>query len=115
MAVKVRDEFGQVRTVQYTHSSATVQDTVYLLGGRPMLAINSASASAANAFVYEGVIEYAKLSTDVVTFGATLYWDNGNSRFTLTTTSNTKAGIAVAAAGNGVTTVLIHLMPSVTA
>lgn len=56
-----------------------------------------------------GVYELPKLSTDVVAVGDLLYWDNTNKRLTKTAASNTLAGIATAAAGNGVTTVRIRL------
>lgn len=57
----------------------------------------------------DGVWTIAKLSTDVVTVGALLYWDDTNKRLTTTSTSNTLAGYAFSAAGNGVTTVDIKL------
>jgi predicted RecA/RadA family phage recombinase len=57
----------------------------------------------------KGVFNLPKLSTDVVAQGAALYWDNTNKRLTTTSTSNTLAGYAAAAAGNGVTSVNIAL------
>jgi predicted RecA/RadA family phage recombinase len=76
-----------------------------------------AQAAAANAAtvvgVTEGVFTLAKLSTDVVTQGATLYWDDTNKRLTLTSAGNTKAGYAIAAAGNGVATVDCRLVPTI--
>lgn len=67
--------------------------------------------SATNCPVWvEGVeISYAKLSTDVVTEGAILYFDSTNNRLTLVAGAWKKAGVAAAAAGNGVTTVRCHL------
>lgn len=115
MAVKIREEMDECRTLKYTHSSATVKDTIYLLGGRPILAINSAAANAANAFVYEGMIEYAKTSAEAWTVGVTVYWDNTNGVFTTTATANTKAGIALEAAANPSSTGLLLLMPQVNA
>ena len=55
---------------------------------------------------YSGV---AKLSTDDVADGVLVYWDNGNSRLTLTATSNISAGYSVGAFGNGVATMTIAL------
>ncbi len=57
----------------------------------------------------DGVFTLPKLGTDVVAQGAALYWDNTNSRLTLTATGNTYAGYAVAAAGSGATTVQIRI------
>ena len=56
-----------------------------------------------------GIFTIAKLSADVVAVGALLYWDNANSRLTVTSAGNTLAGYATAAAGNGVTTVEISI------
>jgi len=58
----------------------------------------------------EGVeVSYAKLTTDVVTEGAILYYDDTNDRMTLVAGALKKAGVAAAAAGNGVTTCRVHL------
>lgn len=59
--------------------------------------------------VTEGVVELPKLSTDVVTQGAALYWDDSNKRLTLTNTSNLFVGHATAAAGNGVATAFLRI------
>ena len=56
-----------------------------------------------------GVFSIAKLSTDVAAQGAALYWDNTNSRLTVTASGNTYAGFAAAAAGSGTTTVNVHI------
>lgn len=53
----------------------------------------------------QGVFTVPKLSTDVVTKGALLYWDDGNSRMTITAGALKVAGVAAEPAGNGVTTV----------
>ncbi|MFA5352921.1 MAG: DUF2190 family protein, partial [Thermodesulfovibrionales bacterium] len=100
MAVKVRDGLDQVRTVKYTHSSATVKDTIYLFNGIPMLAINSSDANVANIFLVSGLVEGAKVSAQAWTAGQKIYWDNGNSQFTTAATGNTLAGIANEAAAN---------------
>jgi predicted RecA/RadA family phage recombinase len=55
------------------------------------------------------VWEIAKLSTDVVTQGALLYWDAGNSRLTTTASSHKLAGYAWAAASGTDTTVQIKI------
>lgn len=56
-----------------------------------------------------GVFDLPKLSTDVVTAGALLYWDNTNKRLTLTSSTHKLVGVALAGAGNGVATVRIRL------
>jgi predicted RecA/RadA family phage recombinase len=57
----------------------------------------------------KGVFNLPKLSTDVVAQGDLLYWDNTNKRLTTTSTSNTLAGYATAAASGTATTVNIAL------
>lgn len=56
-----------------------------------------------------GVVSYAKLSAEAWTFGAKVYWDAGNSRFTTVSTSNTYAGVAAASAANPSATGLVRL------
>ena len=57
----------------------------------------------------EGVIRAPKLSTDVVVVGAPLYWDDAESRLTVTAGSLKQAGWAVEAAGSGVSIVAVKL------
>ncbi len=60
----------------------------------------------------EGVFTLPKVTTDVVTQGARLYWDSAAGKLTVTPGTNSKplVGLATAAAGNGVTTVSCRLM-----
>lgn len=55
----------------------------------------------------EGVFDVTKLSTDVVTQGALLYWDQGNRRLTITASTHKLVGLATRADGNGVLTARI--------
>jgi len=58
----------------------------------------------------EGVHEVVCLGTDVIAQGVSLYWDDANSRLTLTSATDLiYAGKAAAASGNGVLTVDIKL------
>lgn len=59
-----------------------------------------------------GVFELPKLSTDVVTEGLKMYWDDGNSRLTITASTHMMVGHAVEAAGNPSSTVSIVLTPA---
>lgn len=56
-----------------------------------------------------GVFTLPKLTTDAVTVGAALYWDDANGEVTLTSTDKTFVGHAVASAGNPSTTVAVRL------
>lgn len=70
----------------------------------------TAVASAADGeFVLEGVFDLACLSTDVVTQGLKIYWDNTNKRCTITATSNSLIGAATEAKASGVATVRVRL------
>jgi predicted RecA/RadA family phage recombinase len=80
-----------------------------LVGVRLGVALTDGAIGDTIAVQVKGVFNLPKLSTDVVAQGAALYWDNTNKRLTTTSTSNTLAGYAAAAAGNGVTTVNIAL------
>jgi predicted RecA/RadA family phage recombinase len=114
MAIKIRDEMRAVRTVKYTHSSATVKDTIYLLNGIPMLAINSADANVENVFAIAGLIEYAKVSAQAWTGGVKVYWDDTAKNFTTASTGNTLAGLAGESAANPSSTGFVVLMPMLT-
>jgi predicted RecA/RadA family phage recombinase len=108
-AVKVRDSLDLIRTIKHTHSAATVTDTVYLLNGRVMMAMNSAALSVANIFLYTGLIEYASETGVAWTAGDKLYWDDTGKKFTKTSTSNTLCGIAAEDKASAAATGLILL------
>lgn len=98
------------RTIKYTHSAATVKNTVYLLGGRVLVAIKDALASAANIFIHFAErVEVVTAASQAWTAGATIYWDNTAAVFTTTSTSNTKCGIAVEDKASTTTTGVIEL------
>lgn len=61
----------------------------------------------------EGCFEVPKATGQAWTQGATLYWDNTNSVFTTTATSNTKAGVAIEAAASADATGKVKLVPSI--
>ncbi len=60
-----------------------------------------------------GVVNIAKLSTDVFAVGDKVYWDATNNELTSTATSNIPVGVAAAAAANGTTTANVLLNPGV--
>lgn len=111
MAVKIRGSLNDVQTIKYAHASATTKDTIYLINGRPMLAVNSADAAAVNTFVYAGRIEYTK-ATGAWTAGDDVYWDNSAAKFTTTQAGNSHAGVAAENALSGDATGLVDLIPT---
>ncbi|RZJ81099.1 MAG: DUF2190 family protein [Brevundimonas sp.] len=60
-----------------------------------------------------GVFDHAKTTGEAWTVGATLYWDDTNKRFTTTSSGNTKAGYAVAAALSADTVGRVRLVPTI--
>ena len=56
-----------------------------------------------------GVYELPKESTDDITVGEAVFWDDANSRVTDDGTGNTLIGHAIAAAGNPSATVKVRL------
>ena len=95
--------------IDYVAGSAISSGQVLLIGARVGVALAAIANGATGAVRMQGIFTIAKLTTDVVTQGALLYWDNTNNRMTLTSAGNTLAGYATKAAGNGVTTVEINL------
>ena len=111
-ATKVRDGMEMFRTIKATNAGATVTDTVYLMNGRVLLALNSAGAGVANTYLMEGVIEYARATGATWTAGDALYWDDTAKNFTKTVGSNTKCGIAMQDAASADTTGFVYIVPS---
>lgn len=93
--------------ISYTNSSGSTitSGSGVLVGAVLYVATADILNGEAGILARDGVYNLPKLSTDVVTQGAKLFWDNTNKRLTLTSTSNTFAGFAHSAAGSGVTTV----------
>lgn len=96
-------------TIAHTPTAAVAAGGVAVIGARIGIAINDVAANVEGVFSLEGVYTLAKLSTDVVTRGAVLYWDAGNSRLTLTASTHVVAGFAHSAAGSGVSTVDVKI------
>jgi len=99
-------------TIDYTPSAAAVAGTVVVMGsvGIGVVPVGLA-ANEKGSLVVDGVVRHAK-ATGAVTAYAKVYWDATNSVFTTTSTSNTLAGYAVAAAASGDATVDVKLMKS---
>jgi predicted RecA/RadA family phage recombinase len=98
------------------YDPVTITAPSALTSGQPLLVggmfgvVGASAASGAKAVLYRrGVFTITKLTTDDVTAGAKLYWDNGNSRLTTTAGSNVLVGYARDAAGTSATTVNVVL------
>jgi predicted RecA/RadA family phage recombinase len=89
-----------------------------LTSGQPVLigsifgvAVTDAASGDTVAVDIEGVFELAKVTTDAIAAGDKLYWDSAAAKLTKTPGTGSKplVGFAVAAAGNGVTTVCVAI------
>lgn len=89
--------------------SAVVSGQVLKIGNVIGVATKDGAIGDTVAFSVSGVYSLVKVTTDVVTQGALMYWDDTAKKVTITATSNTLVGPAWEAAGNGVTTVATHL------
>lgn len=97
------------RTIDHAPTAQRLSGAGTLIGTRIGIAVDDVAANATGVFYIKGVFELNKLTADVVTQGAALYWDNTNLRLTTTASGNTYAGWAYAAASGSVSTVQIVL------
>ncbi len=98
-------------TVTVTAPANVLSGDVVVVGALVGVAAFDASQNDQVEITTEGVFTLPKKSTDVVAAGNLMYWDAANHYLTLTAGTGSKplAGVAVAAAGNGVTTVNVKL------
>lgn len=80
-----------------------------LIGNLFGVAAISATEGAAAVMTVNGVFELPKLSTAVFAAGGKVSWDATNSRCDAPATGLYPIGVAIAAAGNGTTTVKVRL------
>lgn len=80
-----------------------------LIGTAFGVAMRSAAEGATFPLRVTGVFELPKLSSDNITAGAAVYWDNTNKRVTVTASGNSKIGFATAAAAASTATVHVRL------
>ena len=91
--------------IPFTATAAGVAGAGLLLGGMFGI-IGAAVQTGERGVLYRrGQFNMPKLSGDVMTVGAVVYWDDTNKWLTLTASSNVRVGYVRDAAGNGVLTV----------
>lgn len=81
---------------------------VVVFGSRVGIAAADIANGATGAVHVVGVFEFPK-ATGAITLGAAVYWDATNKKITTTSTSNTLAGFAVAAAESADETVKVKI------
>lgn len=84
---------GEVMTFT-APAGGVVSGTGVKIGGLLVIATVTAAVGEKFTGLVVGVVEHAKLSTEVWTEGLAVNWDNTNKRFTVVTTGNFKAGVA---------------------
>lgn len=101
---------GDGETLEITAGATITVFQVLKVGDRIGVAQNAAVSGEKVIVAFKGVwTEQPKLSTDVLADGDLVYWDNANSRFTSTATSNTSAGYSIGAWGNPTSTFTVVL------
>ncbi len=97
--------------VDYTPSSDVAAGDVVVQGDLVGVALTAITAGAKGALAVAGVFDVAKAAATVFSAGAKVYWDDTNKLAVTTdgTGANKLLGKAVAAAGNGPTTVRVRL------
>lgn len=96
--------------LDYTPSAAVAAGAVVVLGTVGVgIAQGAIAANVKGSLVVDGVIEHAK-ATGAVSLWAKVYFDATNNVLTTTSSGNTLAGYAVAAAASGDATATIKLM-----
>jgi predicted RecA/RadA family phage recombinase len=88
-------------SIDYTPSSDVLSGDVIVLGSLIGIATRPIPANTMGALAITGVFRIAKLSTDEVTTGAVLYWDDTNKYVTLNASGTTRIGLAVADSPSG--------------
>jgi predicted RecA/RadA family phage recombinase len=80
--------------------TAVVSGQPLLIGAMFGVCLASAAQGQPVEFWLKGVYQLPKNSTEVWTQGVGLYWDNTNAFVTLTSSGNTRIGVAAAPAAN---------------
>jgi predicted RecA/RadA family phage recombinase len=94
--------------------SALTSGTAVVVGTLLAIPLADIANTKTGAAQIEGVFELPKLSTAVITAGAALTWDISAAQFIIASPGTGDligCAVAIAAAGNGTTTVLAKLLP----
>lgn len=104
------DYFQRGESLDYTNgTNAKIEaGDVVVFGTKIGVAGCDIAPGAVGSIHVEGVFAFAK-ATGAITAGAAVYWDATNAKITTTSTDNTPAGYAVAAAASADATVLVKI------
>lgn len=101
---------GHSLTVPAPTGGVTSGDVV-IVGGLVGIAATDAPEGADVEIETEGVYLIVKKSGDVVSLGATIYWDATPGEATVTASGNTPIGVAIATASGPATHVKVKILP----
>lgn len=97
-------------SIDYTPGSAVAAGAVVVMGTVGIGVVQTAlAANQLGALIVDGVVELPKASGAISAF-AKVYWDATNSVATTTSSGNTLAGYAVAAAASGDASLRVKLL-----
>jgi len=106
--MKTYKQEGEVLTL--TPGAAVASGIGYLFGaGLFGVATQDVAISTHGEFVVEGVVEIGKTSALAISVGDRLFWDSTNKVVNKTTTAQQVVGVAVSAASNPSSTVLMKI------
>lgn len=116
MALEIVSPTHQIRSDRFAHTAATTARTPLVINSKLWLPVNTAAADELNEYVYSAQLSGAACAgSEAWTVGAKVYWDNTNSRFTVTSTSNTLCGYATQPKGAAATVTPRFLFSTFTA
>jgi predicted RecA/RadA family phage recombinase len=108
--MKTYKQEGEVLTL--TPGAAVASGIGYLFGaGLFGVATQDVAISTPGEFVVEGVVEIGKTSALAISVGDRLFWDSTNKVVNKTTAAQQVVGVAVSAASNPSSTVLMKIGP----
>ena len=103
-------------TIQVPAPAAVTSGVPFILGTLLAVPVTTAASGELVAAQIEGAFNFPKLSTAVIAAGAKLHWDASAGEFIVAASATgdlENCAVAIAAAGNGVTTVVAKLLPGV--
>ncbi|NMW23480.1 DUF2190 family protein [Rhodanobacter denitrificans] len=101
MGLQLRSPASQIKTLQMSHTAATVAHVPVLINSHLLIPTSYADANALNGFTYEAEFSGAAKAAVAWAVLDKLYWDNTAKVVTNVSTSNTLIGYALEPALSG--------------
>lgn len=111
---ELRCATSRIVTITHASASAATVGDILLANTRVLVAYDDLAADEAGEWIIQAdELLVPKVGSQAWTEGDVVYWDDTAKNFTKTTTSNTKCGFVLVAAGSADTTGLIKLDNSI--